>query len=107
MAQGPTDRFGRTVITDDDDTIAALLEDVSVPALMMSVVHMTGDPSIIRGPHRPTGIYLNEVQGFMSDEDQAAVRAEALRAVIAYRDSGCVMPPAPDPDLVHEMMNVL
>jgi 4-hydroxyacetophenone monooxygenase len=111
MAQGPSDFdgriTGRVVITDDDDAIAAALEDVSVPALMMSVVHMTGDPSILRGPHRPAGIYLNEVQGFMSEEDQAAVRAEALRAIVAYRDSGCVLPPPPDPALVHEMMNVL
>jgi 4-hydroxyacetophenone monooxygenase len=37
-------------ITDDDATIAAALEDVSVPALMMSMVHMTGDTSVLRGP---------------------------------------------------------
>jgi 4-hydroxyacetophenone monooxygenase len=107
MVQGPAGHLGRSPITEDDDTIAAYLQDVSVPALMMSVVHLTGDPSILRGPHRPTGIYLNEVQGFMSEPDQAAVRAEALGAIIAYRDSGCVLPPPPGPPLVHEMMNVL
>ncbi len=107
MVQAPSTALGCIPITDDDETIAEALEDVSVPALMMSVVHMTGDASILRGPHRPAGIYLNEVQGFMSDEDQAAIRAEALEAIIAYRDSGCVLPPAPGPDLVHEMMNVL
>ena len=36
-------------ITDDDATIAAALEDVSIPTLMLSLVHMTGDPSLIRG----------------------------------------------------------
>ncbi len=107
MVQGPAGHLGRSPITEDDDTIATFLQDVSVPALMMSVVHLTGDPSILRGPHRPTGIYLNEVQGFMSEPDQAAVRAEALGAIIAYRDSGCVLPPPPGPTLVHEMMNVL
>ena len=30
-------------ITDDDATIAAALEDVSIPTLMLSLVHMTGD----------------------------------------------------------------
>ena len=30
---------------DDDEAIAAALEDVSVPALLCSLVHMTGDPS--------------------------------------------------------------
>ena len=39
--------------TDDDATIAAALEDVSVPALLCSLVHMTGDPSWIRGDIRP------------------------------------------------------
>ena len=99
--------LGQTVITEDDDAIAAALEEVSVPALLMSMVHMTGDPSVLRGPLRPAGIYLNEVQGFMSAEHQAAVRAEALAVIAAYRDAGCVLPPPPGPDLVHEMMNVL
>jgi 4-hydroxyacetophenone monooxygenase len=99
--------FGRIPITDEDDAIAAALQEVSVPALMMSVVHMTGDPSILRGTSRPAGVYLNEVQGFMSPGDQRAVRAQALEAIIAHRDSGCVLPPAPGPRLVHEMMNVL
>ncbi len=99
--------LGRTIITDDDQTIADALEDVSVPALMMSMVHMTGDPSILRGSHRPAGVYLNEVQGFMSPEDQAAVRAQALQVIVDYRDSGCRLPSPPGPELVHEMMNVL
>jgi 4-hydroxyacetophenone monooxygenase len=94
-------------ITEDDEVIAAALEDVSIPALMMSMVHMTGDPSILRGPLRPAGIYLNEVQGFMSPEDQAAVRALALQVIRTYRDSGCVLPDPPSPEVVHEMMNVL
>lgn len=91
-------------ITDDDTAIAAALEDVSVPALMVSMVHMTGDPSWIRGEQRPQGIFLNEIQGFMAPDDQAAVRARAVEAIAAYRDGGCVLPPPPGPDLVREMM---
>src|SRR5690349_22450335 len=79
-------------ITDDDATIAAALEDVSVPTLLVSMVHLTGDPSWIRGDLRPAGIYLNEVQGFMSPEDQAEARRRALAAIVAYRDGGCVLP---------------
>ncbi len=94
-------------ITDDDATIAAALDDLSVPALMVSLVHMTGDPSWIRGDLRPQGIFLNEIQGFMAPEDQAAVRARALEAICAYRDGGCVLPPSPGPELVHEMMGFL
>ncbi len=95
------------VITDDDETIAAALEDVSVPTLMLSLVHMTGDPADIRGALRPQGLFLNEVQGFMSDEDQAAARAVALDVIRAYRDGGSVMPASPGPELIQEMMSWL
>jgi 4-hydroxyacetophenone monooxygenase len=100
-------RYAGTPITDDDATIAAMLADVSIPTLLLSLVHLTGDPSILQGDLRPQGIYLNEVQGFMSPQDQAAVRALALDAIIAYRDSGCVLPPPPDAATIHEMMNFL
>ena len=100
-------RYAGLPFSDDDATIAALLEDLSVPTLMVSMVHLTGDPSWIRGPIKPLGIYLNEVQGFLSPEDQATVRAQALKAICAYRDGGCALPPSPSPNLVREMMDFL
>ncbi len=100
-------RYAGAPITDDDETIAAALEDVSVPALMMSMIHMSGDTGLLQGALRPTGIYLNEVQGFMSPEDQAAVRAQALDVIRAYRDGGCVLPPAPSDETLQEMMSFM
>ena len=94
-------------ITDDDATIAAALEDVSIPTLMLSMVHMTGDPSILRGPLRPQGLFLNEVQGFMSEEDKAEVRRLALDVIRDYRDRGSEPAPAPEPALIKEMMSWL
>ena len=35
--------------TTSDDEIAQALLDVSIPTLMLSLVHMTGDPEFIRG----------------------------------------------------------
>jgi len=105
MSDRPT--YAGEPITDDDATIAAALQDVSVPTLLMSMIHMTGDTSILRGDLRPVGVYLNEVQGFMSPEDQAAVRARALELIKAYRDGGSVLPPPPDAETVHEMMSFL
>lgn len=90
-----------------DEEIAAALEDVSIPTLMLSMVHMTGDPSIIRGDLRPVASFLNEVQGFMSEEDKAEVRARALEVIIDYRDRGCPEPEPLSADLVHEMMEWL
>src|SRR6188768_2976841 len=100
-------RYAGKIITDDDATIAAALQDVSIPTLLLSMIHMSGDTSILDGPLRPAGIYLNEVQGFMSPEDQAAVRVQALEIIKAYRDGGSVLPPSPDASTVHRMMNFL
>lgn len=92
-------------ITDDDAAIAAALEDVSVPTLLLSLVHLTGDPSYIRGPIRPRMLVLNEVQGFLPEEEKAEARRMALEAIKAYRDGGCVLPPPPGPELIREMMS--
>src|SRR5262245_58235240 len=88
---------------DDAVTIAAILEDLSVPALVCAVVHITGDPSWIRGELRPLASALNDYQGSMTPEMMAEARARALPAITQFRDAGCVLPPAPSPELVHEM----
>jgi len=94
-------------ITDDDAAIEAALEDVSIPTLVLSLVHMTGNPELIRGDIRPQGLFLNVVQGFMSEQDKARVRALALDIIRDYRDGGCKLPPPPGPELVREMMSWL
>lgn len=95
--------------TNTDEEIAAALTDVSVPALLLACVHMTDDAAVRRaildGPLRPAGIFLNEVQGFMSEEDRAAARALALDVIRDYRDRGCPEPDPVDPPLLHRMMN--
>jgi 4-hydroxyacetophenone monooxygenase len=94
-------------ITDDDATIAAALEDVSIPTLMLSLVHMTGDASLIRGALKPQGLFLNEVQGYMSEPDKAEVRRIASDVIRTYRDSGCQLPAPPTAELISEMMSWL
>ncbi len=84
--------------------IAAALEDVSVPTLLLSLVHITGDPRFIRD-FKQMGIFLNEVQGFMSEDDKARARAEALSVITEYRDRGCPEPPPLDPELIREMLD--
>ena len=94
-------------ITDDDETIAAALEDVSIPALMCSMVHLTGDPEWVRGELRPAGLFLNEYQGFMDEEAKAEARRRALHVILGYRDGGCLLPPPPSPEVLQEMMSYL
>ena len=92
--------------TDDDAAIAAALEDVSIPALLCSLVHMTGDPSWIRGDVRPQVAIASEFQSRIPDAQLADVRCRALPAIAAYRDGGCE-PHALSPELLHEMMEFL
>jgi len=90
-----------------DEEIAEALLDVSVPTLLLSLVHMSGDPSIIRGRLRPAGLFLNEVQGYMTEEDKADARALALEVIRDYRERGCPEPDPVSPELLHEMMTWL
>ena len=93
--------------TASDSEIAEALLDVSIPTLMLSLVHMSGDPELIRGTLRPAGLFLNEVQGYLSEDDKAAVRALALPVIAAYRDRGCPEPEPISRQLLKEMMEWL
>lgn len=93
--------------TDSDEEIAEALLDVSIPTLMLSLVHMSGDPNLIRGALKPAGLFLNEVQGYMSEDDKAAVRTLALDVIGDYRDRGCPDPEPVNRELLKEMMEWL
>jgi 4-hydroxyacetophenone monooxygenase len=94
---------------DSAAAIAEALQDLSIPALLMSCVHMTDDDavraSILVGPLRPAGLFLNEVQGFMSEQDKAAARALAQEIITDYRDRGCPEPAPVPPALLKRMMD--
>lgn len=94
-------------ITEDDAFIAQALEDASIPTLMLAMIHMSGDTSLLDGTIRPMGVYLNEVQGYMSEEDKAAVRAQALEVIKAYRDGGCQSARIDDHEVIRRMMSFL
>lgn len=94
-------------ITEDDAFIERALQDASIPTLMMSLVHVTGDASLLRGPIRPGTAALNEFQGFLSENDKARVRAMALEALKRFRDGGCRLPPPPSRETIHEMMSFI
>jgi 4-hydroxyacetophenone monooxygenase len=88
---------------DDDAHIASVLEAVSVPALLCSLVHMTGDLEWIRGDLRPRMCSAVDFQGAMAAAAQAEVRRQALPAIAAYRDAGCE-PHSLDGAALQEMM---
>tara|TARA_R110000823_G_scaffold132777_5_gene261234 strand:+ start:35346 stop:37283 length:1938 start_codon:yes stop_codon:yes gene_type:complete len=104
MSNTPESAFA---IVQDDALIERALQDASIPTLLMSMLHMSGDTSLLDGPLRPAGVYINEYQGFMSEEDKAAVREQALEVIRNFRDNGCRLPPPPDAETVHRMMNFI
>lgn len=82
-------------IREDDETIRRMVEDAELPALLVTLAHLTGDLSFIRDELRPplrimpTG---TEWQGGMTPEAQVTARACAVDAIRRYRDSGCPAP---------------
>lgn len=87
-----------------DEEIRAALEDVSVPALVAATVYTTGDTRLLRGPLRPRTFVPNDFQGGLGADDLAALRADCLSALAAYRDSGCPAPPPPRRETLLETM---
>jgi 4-hydroxyacetophenone monooxygenase len=75
--------------TESDCAIEAALRDVSIPALLCSMVHITGDPAWIRSNLRPRRLTLNQYQGGMTETEMAVARRLALPAIARYRDGGC------------------
>ena len=72
-----------------EQELAQHLADLSVPTLLLSCVHITGDLSILDGPHQPHGLMANEEQGFMNPEEQSVARAFAPGLIKDYCDRGC------------------
>ena len=94
-------------ITESDDFIAEALAHASIPAILMSIVHLEGGMHALEGLARPGQVLMGELQGFMSDDDKGRIRAAALDALRAYRDRGCTLPPPPSAETIHEMMNLM
>jgi 4-hydroxyacetophenone monooxygenase len=90
---------------DDPGAVAALLGDVSVPALIASIVQLTGDPSLVRGDIRPPRWIHNEFQGGLDEDERAELRRVALEAILAWRDAGYPAPPPLDDAVVREVMD--
>ncbi len=102
-----TEKFADAPITEDDAFLAAALEHASVPTLLMSLVHLTGDTSLLDGPIRPQKTVPGDIDGALSEADKAAVRAMALAALRAYRERGSTLPPAPADATIRAMMSFM
>jgi 4-hydroxyacetophenone monooxygenase len=94
-------------IVSSDDAIAEAIRTANVLAVVASVVHLTGDAGILRGPIRPRRLVFNELDGGLTEDEQAELRRCALPVVAAFRDRGSVPPPAPHSAVIRELMDWL
>jgi 4-hydroxyacetophenone monooxygenase len=92
---------------DGDEVIRAAIDNASVPALLMSMVHMTGDMGLLDELPKPIMLIPGDLQGAMSDPDKAAVRDRAFDIARDYRDRGCPAPFVPDDQQLLTMLNVI
>jgi len=101
----PTLRPAADPIKEDDATIAEALESANIPALMMSLVHLTGRTDILSGSIRPQKIVGRGMGPEILSRDKATIRAQALQALKEYRDRRCTLPPPPSAGTIREMMS--
>ncbi|MEO3756410.1 NAD(P)/FAD-dependent oxidoreductase [Streptomyces sp. B6B3] len=83
----------------DDETLRRRLAGAEIPALLMTVAHLTGDPSVLREDLRAPG-WLFAPQGGLTAEQQAEARETAFRALARLRDQPAGPPAPPDRELL-------
>ena len=94
-------------ITESDVFLEQAVRAASTPALMMALIHVSGDKSLLGGRIRPSKAMMNEIQSSMSDEDRAEIARLAVRVLGEYRDRGCTLPPPPARETIREMMSFI
>ncbi len=92
---------------DSDDVLRAAIDEASVPALLMSMVHMTGDIGLLDELPKPFMLIPMDLQGGMSEADKQTVRERAYDVVRDYRDRGCPVPFLPDAEQMRVMLDVM
>lgn len=89
----------------DEAQLDEALGEAHLPALLMSLIHLTGDASLLTPERRPTYVFMadNKLGGY-SPEVQADLRARAKTAIMAYL-KGAPLPPPPSPATVRKMLD--
>ncbi len=90
-----------------EQQLDAALAVAHLPALVLSMVHLTGDPTWLRPEWRPSYRPLARGDIGVPEAEQAKIRA-AARPVIAAHLAGQLQPaPAPEPEQVRQMMDFI
>src|SRR5262245_20375502 len=90
-------------IVEDDAFIRRAVSAATTPALMMSLIHASGDRGLLDGPVRPKLAVLNEIQSGMTEEERTAIVDLAVKVLGEYRDRGSTLPAPPSQATILEM----
>jgi 4-hydroxyacetophenone monooxygenase len=89
----------------DEAVLDAAVAEAHLPALLMALIHLTGDASLLTAERRPTYVLLADGKlGGYSPEVQADIRARAKAAIKAHLE-GAPLPPPPSPATVRRMLD--
>ena len=102
-----TDKSYPKFITEDDSFIELALKEASIPTLIMSLIHMTGDKDLLAKLPKPKPPIMGETQGFMGEIEKEKVRKFALGVIRDYRDSKKNLPSMLDKQTLLSMMEFL
>jgi len=95
-------------ITESDEELARLFDDMGPLPLALSAVHMSGSLDIIRsGPKTQPPSFNGQTDGSLSGEDATELRKRALAIAKAWRDAGYPEPYRPSEAELGEMMDYL
>ncbi|HTQ15169.1 MAG TPA: NAD(P)/FAD-dependent oxidoreductase [Rhizomicrobium sp.] len=84
------------------------LSEAHLPALILSLVHITGDAGLLERFPRPAYDFFAEGRlGGYTPEQQAEIRELARAAIAKFRAGGEKLPPPPSRDTVLKMMNFI
>ncbi|HEY2662456.1 MAG TPA: NAD(P)/FAD-dependent oxidoreductase [Caulobacteraceae bacterium] len=90
----------------DAQMIDQALAEAHLPALLMSLVHVTGDTGLLSDDMRPVyDFFADGRYGGYSQAQQDALRARAKDVLTAYNAGDGSLPPSPDEATIRRMMN--
>jgi 4-hydroxyacetophenone monooxygenase len=91
----------------DEASLAEYLKDASIPALMVALMHLTGNTNHFNGDVKPLTDPLGEDDDSLTETERDIVRAQAHAALLAYRDRGYTLPAPPTEAMIVEAMHFI
>ena len=100
--------LSETTKPQSDAQIDEALADAHLPSLMMSLVHLTGDASLLSDDMKPAYDFFADGRlGGLTPDKQDRVRGLARAAIKAYLAGDGKLPPPPAPKTVRRMMDFI